>query len=430
MIRFVCTQCHRKIGVPDEDAGRRCKCPDCGTVLKIPRAPQPGPKPMHLMADLAALDDGPPTPMRELPGALPSLPTSHGRTSARVSATGDAESFDMPALKWSVLGGMTVIAAMTLLLGNLVTGLFFLFVLLAMINGYWFGASKVAAVFGGLIAAALLAAPLGRAFEGLTASILGTTGMTNRMISIALFAVVIVIGATALLQMGIGQWMKRKPHWRPFDRPLGACLGIFEGTLLGFLIIWSILSLEPIAAAGAAAAQEPDAAPNPAAQAVVAIAHSAHESAVGQIASAVNPMRDIRVFSLFEKVLIVLNNPAARDAFANHPAVAAIQERPTVQKAMEMLKADPDLMAIIESKDGITGEGLRKILDSDTVLHIVDRTAIVAEISPMIDQIQQAVDDAFALAQQHRADDPKLLPGEPTFFGDSKTPTPPTNADQ
>lgn len=51
---MVCTNCKNKMKVPDEAAGKKTKCPSCGTVLRIPEAPaaaapaappKPAPKP-------------------------------------------------------------------------------------------------------------------------------------------------------------------------------------------------------------------------------------------------------------------------------------------------------------------------------------------------------------------------------------------------
>jgi len=36
MIKFRCCYCNQKIGVPDESAGKRCKCTKCEKVINIP----------------------------------------------------------------------------------------------------------------------------------------------------------------------------------------------------------------------------------------------------------------------------------------------------------------------------------------------------------------------------------------------------------
>src|SRR5262249_61952612 len=49
MISFVCSQCSRKLRAPDEHAGKKAKCPQCGGVSAIPRlvatTPDGGPVP-------------------------------------------------------------------------------------------------------------------------------------------------------------------------------------------------------------------------------------------------------------------------------------------------------------------------------------------------------------------------------------------------
>lgn len=42
MIRIRCSHCDKKLGVPDEAAGKRIKCPQCGTVNVIPADASPG----------------------------------------------------------------------------------------------------------------------------------------------------------------------------------------------------------------------------------------------------------------------------------------------------------------------------------------------------------------------------------------------------
>lgn len=35
-IQFNCVHCSRKIETPDDTAGKRCRCPDCGNIMPIP----------------------------------------------------------------------------------------------------------------------------------------------------------------------------------------------------------------------------------------------------------------------------------------------------------------------------------------------------------------------------------------------------------
>ena len=291
-----------------------------------------------------------------------------------------------------------VASVLALIFGNLVTGVFVLFVALAAVNGYWVGASRITAVFGGMFVAAILAVPLGRAFEGVFSAALGSSGLTNRMVSIAMLALIIVVVVTIALQVVIGRVVKKKPQWKRYDKLIGSGLGLAEGTLLGFLLIWAVLSLEPIAVTSLAQTGEPQNAtrPNPVSQKIVALAKVARESSVGQIADAVNPLDEMRLITMFENGLIVLNDPAIREAFVTHPTIEGLRQRPAVQQALEMLAADPKINQIIESEGSISGEELRAILDSPTILDILDETNLVGELSPIVEEIERAIEQAVA----------------------------------
>ncbi len=289
---------------------------------------------------------------------------------------------------------LAVISLAMIVFGDLVTVLFCLFIALAVINGYWIGAAKIGALFGGLLAGALLAVPLGKALEGVSEAVFHTTGTTNRMTSIALCALAIVIAVTIILQVVIGRWQKSKPQWKRYDRLVGAGLGLLEGTLLGMLVLWAVLSLEPIAATSLAQTQSDGAAgSNVISRQIVAIAQTARGSTVGRLADAVNPLDEMRLLSLLSKGLIVLSDPGAHQAFINHPAIQEIQERPSFKQAVQMLADDEKISGLLE--EGSIGENLHAILASPTLLAIFDQTDIVADLSPIADEIERAIDEAL-----------------------------------
>jgi hypothetical protein len=307
------------------------------------------------------------------------------------------------------LGGLVVVTAAALILGNLVTGLFVLFVALAVVNGYWIGATRIAALLGGLFVAAILTVPMGKALEGAIGAVLNLTGLTNRLVSIAIVGLLNVLVVTVILQIVIGRLRKRKPDWERYDRLIGSGLGLVEGALLGLVLIWSVLSLEPIATTSLAVTQEPDRPPsravtqeadrpastNPVSERVVTVTEAVRQSTVGRVADAINPLDEMRLITLFQNSLVVINDPAAREAFVGDPAIEGIRQRPSVQRAMDMLMADPEIRLILESEDGITGDDLRTLLDSPTLLSVLDDTDLVEELSPIAGEIEQAIEEAL-----------------------------------
>ena len=294
------------------------------------------------------------------------------------------------------LSALVVISVAAIVFGNLVTGLFFLFVALAVVNGYWIGAARIAALLVGLLVAALLAVPMGKAFEGLFSAVFDSTGITNRVISIAVCALINIVVVTIAMQVVIGRLQKLRPQWKPYDRLIGSGLGLLEGIVLGLLLIWTVLSLEPIATVSLAQTETPDGAgvSNPVSKQVVAMAEKTRDSVIGRIADAINPLDEMRLITLFEKGLVVISDPGPREAFLNHPSIEGIRHMPSAQQAMEMLAQDPDIGLILET-GAVSGDSLRAILSSPTLLKILEETDLVAELLPLADEIEQAINEAF-----------------------------------
>ena len=61
---------------------------------------------------------------------------------------------------------------------------------------------------------------------------------------------------------------------------------------------------------------------------------------------------------------------------------------------MDALYADAKIKAILEAGDGITGDELKTILDSEALLVILDETTIVSDLSPLADDIEKAINES------------------------------------
>ena len=59
MIEFACKHCGKRLVIPDESAGKKGKCPQCGTLVQVPRA---APMSENDIADLLNVDDDVPPP--------------------------------------------------------------------------------------------------------------------------------------------------------------------------------------------------------------------------------------------------------------------------------------------------------------------------------------------------------------------------------
>jgi len=335
-----------------------------------------------LLGELLA--DAAPVEAPEIP-ALPRPTPASARSPVGRTAPADAGSMQL----WVAAPIMVAVTGAAFAFGSIVTGIFVAFVAIVTVNGYWIGGLRIAGLLAGLLAAALVAVPLGRGVEGLIGTVIGTTGLTNRFISIAVVAVVTIIAVAIASQVALSRVKDKLGPWTRHDRAIGAGLGLAEGGLLGFLMLWAVFSREPVAVTSLSGQER-----NPISEGVLAAADSARRSVVGRAADAMNPFDEMRMITLFKNALIVLNDPGASAAFVNHPAVEAIRNRESVQQAMATLSADPEIGLILESGE-MSADQLRVVLDSDAVLSILDDGRLVADLRPMIGDLSAALDEAM-----------------------------------
>jgi len=290
----------------------------------------------------------------------------------------------------NLLGLLVIFLLVTLIFADKTTFLITLFIGLAGVNGYWIGGAKIAALLAGLLAGSVLAVPMGKAMESMTAGLLGTAGTLNRVLSIGCAAVLIVLIVTAGMQLTIKQVMKKNDRWKPYDRMAGATLGLIEGVLIVCLGIWALLAIEPIAAMSLARAGEDN--PNPAAGFVLSTTGQIHSSRIGGLADAINPVGEIRFLGLLTDAVEVISDPKARETFTEHPAMTRIQARESVQQAVALLEQDEAIMKVFETED--VNQIFSAFLSSPTLLKVLDETDLIADLGPMTDDIEDALTEA------------------------------------
>src|SRR5678815_3388824 len=139
------------------------------------------------------------------------------------------------------------IVVLTLAFGGLVAKVTALVIAASVLQGLWRGATELLGLVIGLALAGLLAAPLGKSLEGFVGSIAGTTGLTNRLLSMGLVALLIASVSGIAGRMAAKRWLKLHPTYRRWDPYLGALCGLAEGCLLALMLMWGPLALEPIA---------------------------------------------------------------------------------------------------------------------------------------------------------------------------------------
>jgi uncharacterized membrane protein required for colicin V production len=275
-------------------------------------------------------------------------------------------------------------------LGNTITGVAVAIVCLTTLQGLWRGAAEVFGVVVAMVVAVLLAPPLGRALEGVTHSIAGTGGIANRMLSMAIVALVITVSLAGIVGMVARRWLKRRPTWSAANKYVGAGLGLVEGVFIAALLLWSLLVLEPIAQSQVAAG---DASPNPVARRVLGVAQAARASSFSGLAQATNPLPDMDIVALIGDFAAITSHPEARDHLLNSEPIQMIQKLPSLQAALDEVKNDPALANLVNA-EGLTTDDVNAFLNSPTILRIIDRGDAMRELKPLAADLKAAIREA------------------------------------
>lgn len=303
--------------------------------------------------------------------------------------------------KPAIAGGAILFALTAGLIGGWVVLLVVGVAVLAMLQGLWRGATELVGLVVGMLLAAVLARPIGAALDGIPAAIFGTTGLTNRLLSIAVTGLVIVSVCGVGLSIVAKRQMKKHPAWRAFDPYVGAALGLAEGSLLAMFLLWTPLALEPIAAArlesDRAAAigdgESPEAYENPVARAVLSLSGRVRDSGIGGFAEETNPFSNSRWLTLASDFAAVCRDPAAYGRLMNSHAMQRLRNLPSITAAMNEVQQDGELTELFKTRGVSTGT-IRAVMDSPTILHVLDTTTAASDLAPLADDLIAAIREA------------------------------------
>jgi uncharacterized membrane protein required for colicin V production len=307
-------------------------------------------------------------------------------------------------------GGIVATALVWLTMGW-VPGIIVGLLALGVWQGLFRGAAEIIGLAVGLVLAMLLAPPLGRLFEGIISTVIGTQGLTNRFVSILAVGVVVVIVSWFAGSMFATRIVKRRPEWFTLNRYVGGGLGALEGLLLALCIIWIPTAVRPVAAVRSAAEaderiydamvqgtyklgdQAPPATKTSLADWLLARAEDIDNSTLGSAVNAANPLSTTQILNVAEDYLAVLRDEDATEMLQNSDVWKRMLALPSVSQARGVVEQDESLRQIFET-EGFNISALRALLDSPTVLKVMDETDIRAELEPLAPELINAIKQA------------------------------------
>lgn len=284
--------------------------------------------------------------------------------------------FGLPAAA-CVWQGDFVFAALLVLIG------------LGCMSGFKVGAVKALATVAGIAAAVWFGPQLTGDLELKLTEWFSTTGLTNRLLSLGLIGLAMVLVSVFVSALISGWIFKKVPSIGSLNRGIGFLLGGAEAGVGLLVLLGGLIVVQPMLPSSTGQKAPVQQAINSGIEKVIEHTESSY---VGQIVEQYNPFvkfPQLNCFSQVQKTVAVLQDPETVKQMINDPRIKILQEDPSMQEAIAMLKSDKAINEVLESGDINDQEKIMTIMNSPVVLHLLDQPGFVAEASKVIAEMQQ-----------------------------------------
>ncbi|QDT07907.1 Colicin V production protein [Rubripirellula lacrimiformis] len=256
--------------------------------------------------------------------------------------------------------------------------------------GYRTGVFSIFASTMAIIAAIAFAPDLGMNHAHRFSQWFGTTGLANRFLSIGVIGVVIAFAVIAVLWFILGRSLARRPALDRANRSLGFTLGIVQGVAGMLFFVGGMLAMEPIQRERLALQDASVESENVASNLILKTAEATRASQLGPYLIRYNPltlMPELNKVQQFNQTAEVLSNPAKMGQLLNEPEIQALRRRPSVEKLVKELSADPEVSEMLNSGSPMTASTAMTLLSHPAVMELIDQPGFLEEATKAIQKV-------------------------------------------
>lgn len=251
--------------------------------------------------------------------------------------------------------------------------------------GYRAGAAWMLSIVVAGIAIITFAPSIGIDQEARISQWFGTSGLTNRIISVTLAGILIGVLSLFASNFIFSRVLARKPKLESINRWLGFSLGAVEGLLGVTLFLSGILMLQPTE-------KESDSLPNAGDENafqrfIQDTREQTRRSRIGPALDTYNPVESLTSSQPFEEIqrlARLLEEPSQIQELLDNPEIQRLRERPDIQRVISQLESDPDVQEILNSQTPISRESLLTLMNHPSVLELLDQPGFVEEAAKVI----------------------------------------------
>ncbi len=304
--------------------------------------------------------------------------------------------------------------------------------------GYRAGTVYIVGSLVGFAVAIAVAPRLGISQEYRFEQWFGTTGLTNRLLSIGTVGILVSFFASMVIFVVGGLFLANRPRLDAINRWLGFVMGGVQGAFAVLLFLGGLLILEPIEKQRADTRDPLDLRGQFVSKWILKISDGVHASRIGPFVVDYNPFTRIPQLNKVEEVqqsVQVLRNPREMEALIRHPRIKTLAKRPEMKTLIRELTNDPEIERILKSGQPLDGEAAMTLMNHPAVLQLIDQPDFIEEAYKIIQQagkeMPESPDDSPQPNLESDSDSEKTESESQTgevglnpFFGDSSVESP------
>ena len=258
---------------------------------------------------------------------------------------------------------------------------------LAAFGGYRTGAAYIIAMVAAATVAIAFAPSIGLTQEWRLSQWLGTTGLTNRLLSVGLVGLLMTLLILFTVSLLLSRFFARRPRLDALNRWLGFGLGAVEGVVAIVLFLGGMLVIEPIELRQRAFREAGDVRGQVVSRFILSTSAHTRDSRIGPAIVAFNPFTRIPSLNKVEEIqqsVRVLSEPSQIQRLLEDPAMKQLQQRPEMRRAMSQLQSDPELQDILSSGKPIDRQTVFTLMNHPAILELLDQPGFLEEATKVM----------------------------------------------
>lgn len=209
-------------------------------------------------------------------------------------------------------------------------------------------------------------------------NLLGTTGLTNRLLSIVVSTAAIMLVIDQFCKCLVVAILNERKGLQSLNRYLGGLLGCIQGIAAILLLVGGLFMIQSLTRTDSPGNDIPI--QNTSLSLMNRITDEAHRSYIGGWVKRYNPYDKIPQLNRFKDIretVQLLARPNRVQQLLSHPEMLRLKADPKIQQAIRELRDDPEIAKMLHGNRPLDTSAIMTLMDSPKLLELLDHPGFV-----------------------------------------------------